>query len=72
MLCAILLIDGSYLINGVSLGVDYCGEELEVLHRSLVKKLLYLSNSKVQRGKGILSSIWFNTSEEEGHAYCYQ
>ena len=58
MLCAILLIEGSYLINGVSLGleylhsVNYCGEELKLLNRSLIKKLLYmyLSNSKVQEG----------------------
>ena len=45
MLYAILLIDGSYLINGVSLGVeclwhsvDYCGSELKVINRDLSLK----------------------------------
>ena len=52
-----MLIDGSYLINGVSLGVEllwhsvnYYGEHLKVLNRSLIKNLLYLSNSDVQEG----------------------
>ena len=30
--------------------VDYCGSELKVINRSLIKKVLYLSNSKVQEG----------------------
>ena len=44
MLCAILLIDRSYLINAVSLGVeclwqsvDYCVEELKVTNRAIIK-----------------------------------
>ena len=52
MLCAILLIDRSYLINAVSLGVeclwqsvDYCVEELKVTNRAIIKN--YSSNSKV-------------------------
>ena len=77
MLCAILLIDGSYLINAVSLGVEclwhsvnYCGEELKVLNRSLIKKLLYLSNSNVQEGVKP-SSLPSGLTPLKNH-YCYK